>query len=302
MPPLRMSDKLLILFCCLLSAGIVLIVVGIAFAMPAGAATQSPCEAQHRDTSCHHLVLIGHRFREEPADTTSENTMEALEAVYKGGLRHVEGDFWYTTDGCTVNFHDATYGRVVSADTLKAAGLTSHDNPGTSTCDQVAMLRTKGGDPLPSLWAVMKYSITHKIHLTEEIKNGDKITPARAQDIMTHAKSYGNPAYVRFYGSANPKVNCTEPAAERLKAAGFKIGQKWESVCDVPVSELLKYSFITYPTLTDARVHVKTLQSHGVRIGATITTISDIGKWVAARMDFAVVPHPLHVASYLGHK
>jgi hypothetical protein len=259
---------------------------------------QSPCEKAHVDASCHHIKVVGHRFTEYPTSKTNEDTLKALEYIHAHKIKYFETDVWKSADGHPFIWHDQTWARVASAASLKKAGLKGSDNVVDATWAQIQLVRTKGGQPVPSLKKIMKYAIQHKMIGKFELK-WDMPNP-KAE--FTYAKSIGNPNYVTFYQGPHAGT-CALTGVQAAHAAGFKVGISTSPACPIADAQLAKYSYVELPIKAITAAHVKKLHklNKKLQIGnQDSASKSSWNKLVHDKVDFIIAPSPRKLKTWLG--
>lgn len=92
-----------------------------------------------------------------------ENTMAAFRASYEAGLRGFETDVHFTSDRDMVIIHDSTL-----ATTTTSSGIVEN-----MTAAQLALVRTKQGNPLPFLRDLLDYFADKPIYIELEMKTSD---------------------------------------------------------------------------------------------------------------------------------
>lgn len=261
--------------------------------------TQSPCEKAlpKYGSWCRSVQAYGHRGREYPAATTNENTLIALQndANLHAGC---ETDTWPLEDslghpnkGRLVILHDQTVDRVASAASMRAAHIAPNTLIGTIKYSQFSVLRTKGGQPLPTLQEWIQYASARHVPCDIEIKW--HVDPDQASSWI---KAYGGTAYISFYIVQNPAHNC-DVASELgpLRARGIRVGIKADVHCPLTPAQMAKagYSYITAAPsrLTPAFVH--SMQQAGIQAGNK--SDSSVTVWeqlVRSHVNFIIAPDP----------
>jgi glycerophosphoryl diester phosphodiesterase len=263
----------------------------------AQARSQSPCEKAHLDKSCHHIKAVGHRFREYSSSKTNEDTLKALKYIRAHGVRNFETDVWMSVDGHDFVWHDATWARVASPASLKKAGLDPHSPVSQATWAQIKLVRTKGGQPVPSLRTIEKYAVQHHMLGKFELKWGLNDPAAEYK----YVKSIGNPHYVTFYQVPHAET-CAVDAVAAAHQAGFRVGLAQDVSCkmtDAFFAAHYRYVELALSSITPA--HVKHLHKLGVIVGnRDSATKSSWNKLVHAKVDFIIAPSPTALRKWLG--
>ena len=92
-----------------------------------------------------------------------ENTMAAFRASYEAGLRGFETDVHFTSDRDMVIIHDSTL----------TATTTSSGTVENMTAAELALVRTKQGNPLPFLGDLLDYFSDKPVYIELEMKTSD---------------------------------------------------------------------------------------------------------------------------------
>jgi len=270
---------------------------------PASAARTwtSSCQeaiASHDQAQCNRVKVFGHRGAEGPASGTNENTLRALHKDHRLKVG-CETDTWRLASdsgefatGVSVIFHDPTLGRVVSTDSLARAGLTPTTQVNGVTLEQFRMLRTKGGEPLPTLRQWIRYSGKWQVRCKVEVKNAPR-NPARVAGWVT---KYRAPA--TFYGSpwSAGLTQCSQNAVLSMLAVGEIVGLKYNANCPMTMAQIAQagYSYTTLPSLASlTKTAVADAHAQGLAIG--VSSGSDRTAWtqlVEAGVNFIIVGHP----------
>lgn len=107
------------------------------------------------------VVLVAHRAANNNAPL--ENTLAALDEVYKKGFRHVEIDCHRTLDDQVVVMHDETIDR-----TTGKKGVIAHMN-----YPELSKIKIAGREKIPLLSEFLSYCKAHKIGIAIEAKPRD---------------------------------------------------------------------------------------------------------------------------------
>ncbi|CAA9323587.1 MAG: hypothetical protein AVDCRST_MAG36-440 [uncultured Nocardioidaceae bacterium] len=191
---------------------------------------------------------------------TNEDTVAALRDVARGAPgAWCEIDTWRLSDGTMIVFHDPTWGRVANHTTLPA-GVTPSSLVTNATWAQVSQIRTKGGEPIPTLKQMIDASATYKVPLTVEVKNS-VTNPA---GIVGYAKTKG--ATVDYY--RKPGFGCAVKVLDPLRAAGARIGLKLIKYSDCTLADIKARgtSFITTLNSKVTPKYVQDMKTIGVEI------------------------------------
>lgn len=217
-------------------------------------------------------MLVGHRAAEGPKSGTNENTLLALETDYKLGVG-CETDSWRLAandgtpnKGISVIFHDQTLGRVVSASSLRQAGLTAQTKIGDVTYQQFSLLRTKGGQPLPTLQQWIQRTGELKVSCMIEIK----FTPGNLSEVAGWVRDYSAP--VSFYArpqDPNSQYPCYQTSASAMIKVGLKVGLKYNTKCPMTIDEIsaFGYSYVTISPSKITKTFVKKAHAAGLKVG-----------------------------------
>lgn len=101
---------------------------------------------------------MGHRGAR---DRAPENTLRSFDFLIQSGLKVIEFDIHYCKGGDWVVHHDDTLNR-----TTNSTGKIAEKN-----WEELSLVRTKEGDPLPRLQDVLDLANKHDIELQIELKN-----------------------------------------------------------------------------------------------------------------------------------
>lgn len=119
------------------------------FTTASGASLMAPCPP---------ITLVAHRGL--VSATTTENTRAAFEAARRRGSTEIEYDVRLTADRKFVVMHDATLDRTT----------TGHGLVADTRLSQIARLRTKHGQPIPSLDSTLAWAHSHHMRMLLELK------------------------------------------------------------------------------------------------------------------------------------
>lgn len=279
----------------------VLAVLVLSITPPASATTwQSACQkaiASHSQALCNRVRPVGHRA----FGGANENTLLALSKDHQLGVG-CETDTWRLAaadgtprGGPSAIFHDQFLGRVVSAESLAATGLTPETYIGDVTLAQFRQLRTKGGQPLPTLYQWIRHLGKWQVPCMIEIKT----KPLDPAQVARWVKTYG--AHTTFYQTPEDPTSpspCGQSGVMAMKAVGMKIGLKYRPDCPMSVAQMaaVGYSYFTYRQ--PSRSLVTQAHTFGLQVGAGGRT--DV--WpeeVSARVDFMLANHPGYLRTWL---
>lgn len=237
--------------------------------------------------------LLGHRCRLYDPAVTNEDTRAALIDTSAVAGTWCETDAWTLADGTVIIWHDLTWGRVADHATLPA-GVKPTSHVPDATWAQVRQIRTKGGQPVTRLGAMIHASATYHVPLVVEIRN----RIASPDTWVTRADNDG--ATVKYYKQANP--DCTNKALDRMRDAGAEIGLKLGSFTPCPMtSDQMQAEGASFVTVSADRVtpaYSDDLRAHGIEIyagRATRTTARTVLANGAVRL---LVDHPRDAATW----
>ncbi|MEU4147095.1 glycerophosphodiester phosphodiesterase [Streptomyces parvulus] len=144
--------------------------------------------------------VIGHRGTPE-----DENTLKGLRDAVGAGAGGVEFDVWWTSDGVPVLSHDATVDRTT----------TGHGAISDMTAAQVRLLRTKRGQPVPTLEEALRYVAEQRMTGMVE----PTPTPAQVQSLLALIRKTGTAEYVVVHSFNRAAVDAVRRAAPELRTA-----------------------------------------------------------------------------------
>jgi glycerophosphoryl diester phosphodiesterase len=207
--------------------------------------------------------ILGHRCQTKDPATTIENTVAAMRVVERVSGVACEIDTWKLADGTVIVWHDNTWGRVVDHSTLPA-GVRPNSLVKNATWAQVRQMRTKGGEPIPTLQTMIAASAQYNVPLYVDIRNS---IPNPGQ-MVRYANQVG--ATVNYYqppGQTEQNL-CRTAQIDRLRAAGATVGIKSISSPNCRVTlELLEdrnVSFITDLASKGTTTYIRQLRGIGV--------------------------------------
>lgn len=187
-----------------------------------------PAQADHARPGDH---VLGHRCRTayDPA-ATNENTVAALRdtAGVPGAICEI--DVYRISDGTLIVWHDATWNRVADHRTLPA-GVGPRDRIVQATAAQVRQIRTKGGEPVPTLEEMIAAAGQYDIPLVVDIRNS---LGTNASRLVTLANQRG--ADVRYYQLV--RSSCNTGQIDRFRAVGATVGIKLLGQCPMTPAQI----------------------------------------------------------------
>jgi len=206
--------------------------------------------------------LLGHRCHVYDASVTNEDTVAALKDVAAGAPgAWCEIDAWRISDGTMIVFHDLTWNRVADRSTLPA-GVSPTDQVINATWAQVSRIRTKGGQPIPTLQTMIDASAQYHVPLLVEVKN----SVTNPQGVVTYAKNAG--ASVSYY--RDPTSSCVTTTIDPLQKAGARVGVKLSNAttCSVAQIQAKHLSFVTQQYWVATAQYDQSLKNIGVSVYA----------------------------------
>lgn len=129
--------------------GVALLAALTTFTASSGASQMAPCPP---------ITLVAHRGL--VSASTTENTRAAFQAAWLRGSTEIEYDVRLTSDHKFVVMHDATLDRTT----------TGHGPVAETSLGQIERLRTKHGQPIPSLASTLAWAHTHHMRMLLELK------------------------------------------------------------------------------------------------------------------------------------
>lgn len=183
-------------------------------ALAGGLLTAVPAQGDHGDPGDH---INGHRCRTYDREVSNENTVAALEEVAQIPGVVCEIDAWRIADGTIIVWHDRRWRRVADHSTLPA-GIGPDDRPTDATWAQVSQVRTRGGEPVPTLQQMMDAAAENNIRLMVDIRNRLR----NEQELVDYGNSVG--AEVWWYGLANDA--CRTRPTDAFLGLGDRVGVK----------------------------------------------------------------------------
>jgi glycerophosphoryl diester phosphodiesterase len=146
--------------------------------------------------------VIGHRGTPE-----DENTLRGLRDAADAGASGVEFDVWWTQDGVPVLSHDPTVDRTT----------TGHGPIAAMTASQVGALRTKRGEPVPTLEEALGLTVGRRLTAMVELKPTP--TPAQLDSLLSVIRATGAAPYVVVHSFNADAVEAVRRAAPELRTA-----------------------------------------------------------------------------------
>ena len=276
-------------------------------AFPSSAATtwQSACQgaiASHSQDQCDRVKAIGHRAAAGPTTGTNENTIWALRKDHRFGAG-CETDTWRLADadghrsaGPSVIFHDQTLNRVVSSASLAAAKLSPETLISDVTNTQRKLLRTKGGEPIPTLKTWLRYAGRWHVPCKVEIK----YPPGSPRAVARWVHRFNAPA--TFYGApgVSGSTTCSQQGVLSMLTVGLKVGLKYNPVCPMSMEQIAGTGYSYVSVIRPTATQVQHAHAHGLRIGTS--TGQDPDYWatlVEMGADFIIAPHPGALTTWL---
>jgi hypothetical protein len=206
--------------------------------------------------------LLGHRCHVYDAAVTNEDTVAALKDVANGAPgAWCEIDAWRISDGTLIVFHDSIWRRVADWSTLPS-GVAPTDNVTQATWAQVSKIRTKGGQPIPTLQTMIDASAQYHVPLLVEVKN----SIPDPQGLVAYANNKG--ATVSYY--REPGTSCGTSQIDGLQKAGARIGIKLSSAnaCTPAQLQARHVSFVTQLQWIATAQYDQSLSNVGVAVYA----------------------------------
>nr|AOE46843.1 glycerophosphodiester phosphodiesterase [Streptomyces antibioticus] len=146
--------------------------------------------------------VIGHRGTPE-----DENTLRGLRDAASAGASGVEFDVWWTQDGIPVLSHDPTVDRTT----------TGHGSIAAMTASQVRALRTKRGEPVPTLKEALRFTAARRLTAMVELKPTP--TPPQVDSLLSVIRTTGAAPYVIVHSFNADAVDAVRRAAPELQTA-----------------------------------------------------------------------------------
>ena len=252
--------------------------------------------------------MFGHRCREYPADRTNENTILALRAAGRAGVGcesdtpRIAGDDGTPAAGISVIYHDMNQlTRVTSAESRAEAGVPDDATIRDVTLHQFSLLRTKGGEALPTLRQFIRSASRHQIPTMIELK----WTPAHPENVARLVRRFGGGPFISFYQQPQ-RVDgphpCSLRGARALISAGLRVGIKQRAGCPMSMEDIAAggFSFVAADIGDVTRARVREAHSVGLLLGNKSSRLPR--HWeqlVRARADFAIAPRPAAMKRWL---
>jgi hypothetical protein len=237
--------------------------------------------------------LLGHRCQTKDPARTIENTVAALREVASVRGVTCEIDVWELADGTVIVWHDNTWGRVADHSTLPA-GIRPTDRVQNATWSQVRQIRTKGGQPVATLTAMIDASAQYQVPLVTEIRNS---IPNPVQ-LVSYARQRG--ASVSYYQF--PTASCGTGQIDKMYAAGARVGIKsiGSQSCRVTLDMLRNKhaSFITDVHTKGTPTYTRQLASIGVAFYAMGASGDTAKRAIANGAEKVMVNQPKLAATW----
>lgn len=235
------------------------LLVAMAMVMIGGLLAAVPAQAHQSQPGDH---VLGHRCRTAypPADT-NENTVAALRdtAGIPGAVCEI--DVYRISDGTLIVWHDARWNRVADLDTLPP-GVQRSDRIVEATWAQVSQIRTKGGEPVPTLEQMIAAAADNDIPLVVDIRNSLRNNAPRLVD---YANEQG--ADVRYYQLI--RDSCSTGLIDRFRTAGATVGIKFLGQCPMTPAQIqargASFTQELSFRLTDA--YLDDMNARGIQVG-----------------------------------
>ena len=235
-------------------------------------------------------AVVGHRAKEGP----NENTLVALRW---DAAHHTmcETDTWRIADaqgnpdhGISVIFHDKTIGRMTTPESRAAAGLTKSTPISTVEWWQFQLLRTPGGEPLPTLGEWLQEAADLHVQCMVEVKWGlsDPETAVRKAELSGSS----------FYQRGQQDADCSFASLDRLQTLGAVVGVKVSAKCPMPPKAAAAggYSYVTLYQSAITPTSVAAYHAVGVDV-SNMSVGNNPAVWqelVDARVDYIITSKP----------
>lgn len=252
---------------------------------------------------------LGHRGQEYPPARTNENTIFALAFDGQVGAGcetdtwRLAGDDGTPNQGISVIFHDSTtISRVVSARSMNAAGVDPKAVIGQVTRRQFEMLRTKGGQPLPTLQEWIRYAALHHIPCSVEIKWG----PASAEEVANWIQRYNGTRLISFNQrpqAATSKWSCSLSDLDRMRDAGIRTALKTAADCPLDLQAIHDrgYQDVIADQQLLTAAYINRAHALGLRVGNKLSDAPSIWRLLLRRnINFLIAAHPRALVRWLG--
>jgi hypothetical protein len=264
-----------------------------------GCSTTMPRQVRQCRKLARHV--FGHRCRQYPEDRTNENTLRSLREAHLNGVGcesdtpRIASDDGTPSAGRSVIFHDLNQlTRVTSAESRTLAGVPDDATIAEVTLRQFRLLRTKGGEPLPTLRQFIRFAARHQVPAMIELK----WTPADPAQVAALVRQFGGQRFVSFYQEPQPADGphpCDLNGSQAFIAEGLRVGVKQLDACPMRLSDLAAagYSFIAADGDKITRARVRRAHALGLSIGNQNSgRATDWVHLVRTRADFAIAPRP----------
>jgi glycerophosphoryl diester phosphodiesterase len=252
--------------------------------------------------------VLGHRCRHYPASHNNENTLEALERAWRKGVgcesdtTRIAADDGTPHRGVNVIFHDMDrLTRNTTAESRAEAGVPDDAVIGEVTLAQFRILRTTGGERMPTLKRFVRFASRHRVPTMIELK----WVPADPAEVAGWVRRFGGERYVSFYQrplTASGPHPCSLSGARALIAQGLTVGVKGNQGCDLDPAVLAAdgFSFLVVHTREITPASVQAAHRAGLRIGNSNSKWpSQWRKLVRTGADFAIAPRPAALKRWL---
>lgn len=198
----------------------------LAVALVGSLLTVAPAEAHDARPGDH---VLGHRCKVYDRAVNNENTVRALMDLRGIPGAKCEIDAYRISDGTIIVWHDATWNRVADHDTLPT-GVNPRDRIVNATWAQVRQIRTRGGEPVPTLQQMITASAQYGVPLVVDIRNAIRNEAA----LVGHANQVG--ADVDYYQLV--RASCSTAHVDRFLRAGADIGLKFLGDCPMTPAQI----------------------------------------------------------------
>ena len=263
--------------------------------LQAEAAVSSACVVATGDANaCSTTIIMGHRCRDWGTDNahTNENTVAALRYVAENSPgAGCEIDIWRLHDGGIVVQHDPTWTRTIDPATMVGVSPNVVD----ATSAQVARMRTKGGQPVPTLQQMIVASGQNHVPLLIETKNYT-VDPSW----VTFARQQGVTAW--WYHSPSPTHACWTVMLDRIRPTGAVVGMKGTRSCDYlsPAQVRQQGTFLVTNVQTWTKAQVQTYRNLGVMLSPYLVQPEGLANIVSKGARMVIVPDTAVAAAWFG--
>lgn len=256
---------------------------------------------------CFSVDAVGHRAREYVGSVTNENTIAALRVDDRVGAGcetdtwRLAGDDGSPNQGESIIFHDSTLDRVVSPESLEQAGIPGSSYIGDVTRAQFDQLRTKGGEPLPTLRRWIRYASLHMIHCKIDMK----WTPADAAEVAGWIAKYGGAKYISFYAAPQDPAGsnpCSLVGLNNMRDAQIRTGIKTVEGCRMSLRAIGEagYRYVVADASLLTAHYTSRAHDFGLKMGnKTSGTPAVWTRLVRRDSDFIIAPRPGRLVKWL---